>query len=682
MAARRGRQRLLDATPTERGRPRTGCTSSSTTCSSASATCTTSSRPPTSPAADADERAAAMSIHVALEHRTRYRFDRRSGLAPHVVRLRPAPHCRTPILSYSLTVEPSDHFVNWQQDPFGNFVARLVFPEKATELSIVVDLVADLTVINPFDFFLEPEAESYPVRLRPRLRRDLAPVPRVRPVGPLLEEWLAEVGRCPPDGMPTVDFLVGINQRLQARHRLHDPHGAGRADARRDAGPGARLVPRQRLAARAGPAPPRSGRPVRVGLPRAAHVRHRSRSTGPPGPTADFTDLHAWCEVFVPGAGWVGLDPTSGSVRRRGPHPAGLHAPPGVGRAGHRRHRPVRGDVRVLQHRHAGCTRTRGSRSRTPTTSGRASTPSATSVDERLVAGDVRLTQGGEPTFVSVDDMDAASGPSAPTATTSGPGPGTLTGRLADGLRPGRPAPRRPGQVVPGRAAPPLAARRALAPRRRARCGRAPTCFADPFAPGTSTVAEAEALARALAAAPRPPRRRRAPGLRGSARRACSNEARVPAGEPPEHDVDPDDARLADRGGPGRGRRRARRDRRARPSAWIMPLHHLRTERGRLGHHRVGAAPRAPGPRPRRLAAGLRLPLDSLTWTPGPSPSPSRLAVRAEAASDARRARPGRPARTARRRPAPPMVVGRRGPAHRARRSSCATAGSASSCRR
>ena len=90
-----------------------------------------------------------MGVHIAIEHRTRYRFDRAVTVHPHVLRLRPAPHCRTPILAYSLTVEPADHFVNWQQDPFGNFVARLVFPEPTRELSITVDLVADLTVVNP-----------------------------------------------------------------------------------------------------------------------------------------------------------------------------------------------------------------------------------------------------------------------------------------------------------------------------------------------------------------------------------------------------------------------------------------------------------------------------------------------------------------------------------------------------
>ena len=84
-----------------------------------------------------------MSILVAINPKTEYRFDRMVGLGPHTVRLRPAPHCRTPIRSYSLRIEPEDHFINWQQDPFGNYLARLVFPEKAKKLSVEVDVIAD-----------------------------------------------------------------------------------------------------------------------------------------------------------------------------------------------------------------------------------------------------------------------------------------------------------------------------------------------------------------------------------------------------------------------------------------------------------------------------------------------------------------------------------------------------------
>ncbi len=87
-----------------------------------------------------------MPIRVALHHSTRYAYDKLISLGSHVIRLRPAPHCRTPILSYSLKVPPEKHFLNWQQDPHGNFLARLVFLERTRELQVTVDLVAEMTV--------------------------------------------------------------------------------------------------------------------------------------------------------------------------------------------------------------------------------------------------------------------------------------------------------------------------------------------------------------------------------------------------------------------------------------------------------------------------------------------------------------------------------------------------------
>src|SRR5882724_7603327 len=152
-----------------------------------------------------------MTIHVALHHRTEYRYDRLVALSPQILRLRPAPHCRTPILSYSLTVKPKDHFINWQQDPQGNHLARLVFPERTQEFVVAVDLLADLAVTNPFDFFLEPSAETFPFAYDPALAAEIAPYRAVEPMGPLLEQWLASIDRAPRQ---TTDFLVDLNVRL------------------------------------------------------------------------------------------------------------------------------------------------------------------------------------------------------------------------------------------------------------------------------------------------------------------------------------------------------------------------------------------------------------------------------------------------------------------------------------
>ena len=149
-----------------------------------------------------------MSIKVALEHRTTYRFDRAIDIAPHVIRLRPAPHTRTPIEAYSLSISPANHFINWQQDPFGNYLARVVFPEKADELDVTVGLVADMEVVNPFDFFVEDYAETYPFAYPSGLRADLEPyllavedAPGLG-LGPVLTRWLdgLSIGKPGPDG--------------------------------------------------------------------------------------------------------------------------------------------------------------------------------------------------------------------------------------------------------------------------------------------------------------------------------------------------------------------------------------------------------------------------------------------------------------------------------------------------
>ena len=153
-----------------------------------------------------------MAIHVALNHKTRYRYDRRINLGPQVVRLRPAPHCRTPILAYSLKIEPKNHFINWQQDPQANYLARLVFQEPTTEFLVEVDLVAEMAVYNPFDFFLEPAAEDYPFRYEEALARELRPYLETQAAGPKLTAWLEAVSR---EKRRTIDFLIGLNQRLQ-----------------------------------------------------------------------------------------------------------------------------------------------------------------------------------------------------------------------------------------------------------------------------------------------------------------------------------------------------------------------------------------------------------------------------------------------------------------------------------
>ncbi len=155
-----------------------------------------------------------MSIHAVLHHETIYRYDRRVTLSPQIIRLRPAPHARTPVLSYSLKIEPKNHFINWQQDAFSNWLARVVFPEKVTEFKVVVDLVADMSIWNPFDFFIEGAAEQFPFSYSEEAKEELKPYLRAAPAGPLLKEYLAGISL---EKVRTIDFLVGLNQRLQSR---------------------------------------------------------------------------------------------------------------------------------------------------------------------------------------------------------------------------------------------------------------------------------------------------------------------------------------------------------------------------------------------------------------------------------------------------------------------------------
>lgn len=344
-----------------------------------------------------------MSIRTAIHHITEYRFDRLVKLSPHTIRLRPAPHSRTPIKGYSLKISPENHFINWQQDPFGNFLARIVFPEKADHLKVEVEVIADMTVINPFDFFLEEYAEKFPFKYEESQQKELQPYLEILDDGPLIKEWVASISRKPK---PTNDFLVELNQRLEQEiaYNVRMEPGVQTPDETLKLKRGScrdtgwllvQILRHMGLAARFA-----SGYLVQL-------TPDVKALDGPSGPEEDFTDLHAWCEVFLPGAGWVGLDPTSGLFAGEGhiplactPSPqsaaaiSGFTDPCEVEFAFTNEVFRIHEDPRVTK----------------PYTDEEWAHINALGarVDEDLNKLDVRLTQGGEPTFVSVDDMESA----------------------------------------------------------------------------------------------------------------------------------------------------------------------------------------------------------------------------------------------------------------------------------
>ena len=343
-----------------------------------------------------------MALKVVISHKTKYKYDRSVSLSPHIFRLRPAPHSRTPIESYSLKIMPEDHFFNWQQDPFGNYQARVVFPEKTTEMSIDVEIVADLKTINPFDFFVDDTAEEYPFDYSDDLKKELHPYLEINDTSSLMQEFVKTIDYTP---RKTIYFLIDLNKKvydfLEYNIRLEPgvqtpeetlkcKTGSCRdyawllVETARHLGFGARFV---------------SGYIVQL-------KSDEKSLDGPSGPQEDFTDLHAWAEIYLPGAGWIGFDATSGLLAGEGhiplsctPHYESAAAVTGMSDKCETEFEFDNSVTRILE----------SPRVTKPYTEEqwKAIDRLGQKVERDLEKGDVRLTMGGEPTFVSIDDMEA-----------------------------------------------------------------------------------------------------------------------------------------------------------------------------------------------------------------------------------------------------------------------------------
>ncbi len=343
-----------------------------------------------------------MALKVVLSHKTHYSYDKYISLSPHTIRLRPAPHSRTPIDAYSMKITPENHFINWQQDPYGNYLARIVFPEKVKEFGIEVEVIADLISINPFDFFVDTYAENYPFEYKPELKAELTPYFEITDKGKKLKKFIKSLDL---KERKINDFLVYLNTEIYKylNYTVRLEPGVQTCEVTLDRKLGScrdyawlfvQVLRTLGLAARFV-----SGYLVQL-------KSDEKSLDGPSGPEEDFTDLHAWTEVYLPGAGWVGLDATSGLFAGEGhiplactAHYESAHAIEGLSDKCETEFEYSNTVTRIFE----------SPRVTKPYREDQweAINKLGIKVDRELKKNDVRLSMGGEPTFVSIDDMES-----------------------------------------------------------------------------------------------------------------------------------------------------------------------------------------------------------------------------------------------------------------------------------
>ncbi len=323
------------------------------------------------------------------------------------MRLRPASHARARVETYGLTVQP-DADVRWQQDPNGNHVARVVFPkdDRLDFMDLLVEVALDLRPVNPFDFLLEETAENVPLRYTPALLDELAPFLSLQTPGlEGGERFLALDAELPRSG-PTLGLLTAINQGVNRRIRYV---------VRSEAGV---WTPEQTLQEGRGSC--RDSAMLLVALLRSRGMAARFVSgyliqltdegmlpDQPRGVSHDVVDLHAWAEVFLPGAGWIGLDATSGLLCGEGHVPLACASSPALAS-------PVEGtsDTRASDVTFELSVTRLGHEVRPsspfPEPVYRAVLEGVDQADAALASAGLSLTTGGEPTFNSRESPEAA----------------------------------------------------------------------------------------------------------------------------------------------------------------------------------------------------------------------------------------------------------------------------------
>ncbi len=348
-----------------------------------------------------------MAITVGITHITHYKYDRPVSLSPQSIRLRPSPHNKVPIKSYSLKIKPKDHFLNWYQDIFGNFVANVVIPERTDEFKIEVDLKADINIINPFDFFIDKAYETWPFKYDDTTANELGNYFKITENGPLLKKWIDEnITRAGIDKKNTIDLLVYLNQKLHesAQYIIRLEHGV--------------YTPEQLFQLKQGSCRDFAWTLCQI----CRHLGIASRFVsgylvqlkadiksleGPSGVEEDVVDLHAWAEVYIPGAGWVGLDATSGLFAGEG------HIPLSASPLPHQS-APVDGMLEecktTLIHTMKVARVYEAPRVTKPFSEVQWHDINklAKKIDKEIKDSDMRLTIGGEPTFISTKNRDAA----------------------------------------------------------------------------------------------------------------------------------------------------------------------------------------------------------------------------------------------------------------------------------